>query len=207
MAKPSNYDSPGRPRDPDRPPPIVGDNTVVEPTAVLNYPTVRSVVFKPTRIGKNGIIRSGTVIYANTTIGDRFESGHGAVIREENRIGDDCHLWSNSCIDYGCVIGHRVMIHNNVYIAQYTMIEDDVFIGPGVVLANDKYPINKDGLKGPRIRKGAKIGAGAVLLPDVEIGQDALVGAGAVVTKDVAAGAVVAGNPAVQIKRVEDLPQ
>ena len=175
---------------------VVGEGTRVEPGAVLNYPTGRPIAVEATRLGRMCVIRTGTVIYTNVVIGDRFQSGHGCVIREENIIGDDCNLWSNSCIDYGCRIGQRVMMHNNVYVAQFTVIEDDVFVGPGVSIANDKYPVDKRHLVGPTIRRGATIGAGAVLLPGVEIGENALVGAGAVVTKNVPPGKVVAGNPA-----------
>lgn len=174
----------------------VGEGTIVEIGAILNYPTGRRIEAGPTRLGAQCRIRTGTVIYTAVTIGDRFQSGHGCVIREENVIGDDVNLWSHSCVDYGCRIGHRVRLHNNVYIAQFTVIEDDVFVGPGVTVANDKYPPDDRHLVGPTIRRFAKIGAGAVLLPGVEIGDNALVGAGAVVTRNVPPGRVVVGNPA-----------
>jgi carbonic anhydrase/acetyltransferase-like protein (isoleucine patch superfamily) len=117
-------------------------------------------------------------------------------VREENRIGSHCTLWNNSTIDYGCVIGDRVRIHCNVYIAQFTTLEDDVFLAPGVTIANDPHPICTKCMQGPTIRRGARIGVNVTLLPLITIGENALVGAGSVVTADVPPGMLVAGNPA-----------
>ena len=175
---------------------VVGTGTVVEVGARLDQRTGREVPYEPARIGKNGCIRSGSVIYSNVVIGDGLQTGHGAVIREENVLGDGVQVWGGSCIDYGCRIGSNVKIQNNVYVAQFTVIEDDVFVGPGVTFTNDPHPVCTECMEGPTVRKGARIGGGAVLLPAVEIGEGALVGAGAVVTRDVPPGKVVAGNPA-----------
>jgi len=147
-------------------------------------------------IGPNARLRSGTVIYLGTTIGEGFETGHNVVIREENRIGDQVSVWSNSVIDYGCTIGDNVRIHTGVYVAQFTTIEQDVFIAPGVMVANDLHPVCTECMQGPTIKAGARIGINATLLPRVVIGQRALVAAGAVVTCDVEPEAVVAGSPA-----------
>jgi len=147
-------------------------------------------------IGDGAIVRSFTIIYAGSRIGARLETGHHVVIREENQIGDEFRIWNHSTVDYGCVIGHRVRIHNHVYVAQFTTIEDDVFLAPGVMIANDSHPLCAQCLKGPTIRRGARIGINVTLLPGVVVGEKALVGAGAVVTKDVPPGAVAVGNPA-----------
>ncbi|MBI3010508.1 MAG: N-acetyltransferase, partial [Candidatus Omnitrophica bacterium] len=125
-----------------------------------------------------------------------LETGHYVVIREENKIGEHFSIWNHSTVDYGCVIGNKVKVHNRVYVCQYTVIEDEVFVAPGVVMANDRYPVQSKGWQGPILRKGCRIGAGSVLLPGVSIGEGALVGAGSVVTKDVPAGALVYGAPA-----------
>jgi acetyltransferase-like isoleucine patch superfamily enzyme len=92
-----------------------------------------------------------------------------------------------------------------VYVAQHSVMEDDVFVAPGVTLANDRYPVSRS-LEGPIVRTGARIGANATLLPGVEVGANALVGGGAVVTKDVPERAVVVGNPARIIGSVDSLP-
>ena len=184
---------------------LLGQNCVVDPSALLGYPTGRRIELRPVRIGDGARIRSGTAIYATVEIGARFETGHNVVIREENRIGDDCAVWNNSTIDYGCVLGHRVKIHCNVYVAQYTVIEDDVFLAPGVIIANDPHPLCTKCMQGPTIKAGARIGVNATLLPHLVIGENSLVGAGSVVTRDVPPRAVVVGSPARVVSDVDSL--
>ena len=172
----------------------LGDGSVIDPGVLLGYPSGRPGVTGDTRVGRGARIRSGTIIYAAVEIGDDFETGHHAIVREENRIGSHCALWNNSTIDYGCVIGDRVKIHCNVYIAQFTVLEDDVFLAPGVTIANDPHPICSKCMQGPTVRRGARVGVNATLLPLITIGENALVGAGSVVTADVAPGMLVAGR-------------
>jgi acetyltransferase-like isoleucine patch superfamily enzyme len=162
-----------------------------------------------TSIGEHAVIRSHTVIYAGNVIGRNFQTGNKVNIRESNRIGDDVSVGTLSVIEHHVEIGNRVRIHTQVFIPEFSVLEDGCWIGPNVVLTNAKYPLSpnvKHELAGPVIRQGAKIGANATLLPGVVIGENALVGAGAVVVRDVPAGAVVAGNPARVIRRVSDLP-
>ena len=177
----------------------------LDPRAVVGELPGRKIADLTLSIGPHAIIRSFSVIYAGSRIGAHLETGHGAVIREENRIGDHFSIWNNSTVDYGCVIGSRVRVHTGVYIAQFTVIEDDVFLAPGVMIANDRHPICRDCMRGPLIKRGARVGINATLLPEVVVGEAALVGAGAVVTRDVPAGAVVAGNPARVIGSVDQL--
>lgn len=183
----------------------LGQDCSIDPNVLLGYPPGRKVERRPVRIGDRSQLRAGTIVYASVEIGKRFETGHGAVIREGSRIGDDCAIWNYSTVDYECVIGNRVRIHCNVYVCQYTTIEDDVFLAPGVMLANDPHPLCTKCMQGPTIRAGARVGIGSIVLPHVEVGENALVGAGSVVTKDVPAGAVVAGSPARVTGRVDDL--
>lgn len=150
-------------------------------------------------IGRGGRFRSGTVLYSGSTIGCRLQTGHNVVIREENEIGDDVSIWSNSVVDYGCTIGDRVKIHSNCYVAQHSILEDDVFLAPGASLANDLYPgdsTSADRMRGPVLRRGVQIGVNVTVLPYVEIGAGSIIGAGAIVTRDVPPGSVVRGEPA-----------
>ncbi len=164
----------------------------------------------PTRIGARAVIRSHTVIYAGNVIGDDFQTGHGVLVREENRIGNNVSIGSHSIVEHHVVIGNNVRLHSNVFVPEFSVLEDDCWLGPNVVVTNARYPQSrkvKENLKGAIIKRGAKIGANATLLPGVTIGENALVGAGAVVVHDVPAGAVVVGNPARVVKRVEEIAE
>jgi acetyltransferase-like isoleucine patch superfamily enzyme len=175
---------------------------------LVGYP-VSHASAKPLVLGAGARLRSGTVLYDGSTIGRRLETGHSVVIREACAIGDDVSVWTNSVIDYGCRIGDRVKIHCNCYVAQYSELEDDVFLAPGVTIANDLYPgdhRSAQRLAGPRIGAGAQIGVNVTILPFVRIGAGALIGAGSVVTRDIPAAVVAFGNPAVPRRAVAELP-
>jgi len=150
-----------------------------------------------TIIGNNCIIRAGSVIYAGSVLGDEVRIGHNVLIREQVKIGSKSMIGTGVTIDGNSVIGSKVSIQTNVYIPWRTHIEDNVFLGPHCILTNDKYTMRTPyDLEGPIIRRGASIGAGAVILPAIEVGTEAVVGAGAVVTKDVAPKTIVYGVPA-----------
>jgi acetyltransferase-like isoleucine patch superfamily enzyme len=183
----------------------VGPGADIDESVALGYRTGRSIELGDVVIGREARIRSNTVIYCNVVIGDGLETGHGVVIREENQIGNGLCIWNNSTIDYGCVIGNSVRIHSNVYVAQYTTIEDGVFLAPGVMIANDPHPICTKCMQGPVIGRGARVGINATVLGRITIGEYALVGAGSVVTRDVPPHTLVCGNPARRVGLVEDL--
>src|SRR5207248_5810698 len=152
---------------------------VADDGVIVGYPSLRSEV-EGSALGERARLRSGTVIYAGAVIGRGFQTGHHVVIREETWIGDDVSIWSNSVVDYGCIIGSRTKIHCNCYIAQYTVMEEDVFLAPGVTIANDLFPGDPTSAKamaGPFIRAGAQIGVNATILPYVTVGTGAMVGA------------------------------
>ena len=179
-------------------PELVAEGLGIDDDVRLDYPSDRGPG-EPTRLGAGARLRSGTVIYAGSRIGAGLSTGHHVVIREGNVLGDDVSVWTNSVIDYGCRIGNRVKIHSNCYVAQYTVIDDDAFLAPGVTIANDLYPKvpgSRHYLSGPHIGAGARIGVNVTLLPFVRIGAGALIGSGAVVTRDIPAGAVAYGAPA-----------
>ena len=168
------------------------------------------------RRGSGALLRTGTIIYAGNTIGADFQSGDHARIREGNRIGDNVSVGSNSIVECDSVIGNNVRIHSLCFIPEYTVLEDDVWMGPGVTITNVMHPpcpvFKERGhegelacVRGPTIRKGAVIGAGAILLPGIEIGAGALVAAGSVVLQDVKPGTVVSGVPAKKRRNVDEL--
>jgi acetyltransferase-like isoleucine patch superfamily enzyme len=163
-----------------------------------------------TRIGARAVIRSHSVIYAGNVIGNDFQTGHGALVREENQIGNNVSIGSHTIVEHHVTIGNNVRLHSNVFVPEFSVLEDDCWLGPNVVVTNARYPRSKnvkEKLRGATIKRGAKIGANATLLPGVVIGENALVGAGAVVTRDVPAGAVVVGNPARVIKQIEEIEE
>ena len=182
--------------------------TAADPGVTIGYPVARADV-GPLVLGPGARLRSGTVLYDGTTIGRCLQTGHGVVVREECRLGDDVSIWSNSVVDYGCRIGDRVKIHCNCYVAQFTELEDDVFLAPGVTIANDLYPGDRGSaelMAGPWIGAGAQIGVNVTILPFVRIGAGALIGAGSVVTRDIPPAVVAFGNPALPRREVAELP-
>jgi acetyltransferase-like isoleucine patch superfamily enzyme len=187
---------------------IFAGRRIVDPTARVGYVSGRSIELQPVTIGDGAIIRSGSVLYVGSRIGERFETGHNVVIREQNEIGDDVQIWNNSVVDYGCKIGNRVHVHCNVYIAQFTILEDGVFLAPGVVIANDIHPGCADSrqcMQGPHLERLVRVGVNATILPFVRIGEGSLIGSGAVVTRDIPPRSVVAGNPGRVLRGVDQL--
>ncbi len=187
----------------------VGEDSRIEAWVILGEPPRGYAAGElSTVIGRQAVIRSHSVIYAGNQIGDRFQTGHGVMVRELNEIGDDVSIGTHSIIEHHVKIGQRVRIHSNVFIPEYSVIEDEAWIGPNVVFTNALYPLSRDAKKtltGPHILAGAKIGANATLLPGVIVGKNALIGAGAVVVEHVPAGKVVVGNPARVIKDVSEI--
>jgi len=146
-------------------------------------------------------------VSSQAIIGSGVKIWHQAQVREGVRIGAHCIVGKGAYIDFDVVIGDNVKIQNGVYVYHGATVKDGVFLGPGVILTNDKLPraINPDGMlktdadwevSPTLIRRGASIGAGAVILPGVTVGEFAMVGAGAIVTRDVPAHGLVYGNPA-----------
>lgn len=184
--------------------PTLGEDCVVQENVLLGVGA--SDELAPPVIGHRATLRSGTVIYAGVVIGNDFQTGHSAVIRERTRIGDRVVVGTHAVIDGNVTIGSDVKIQTNVYIPTHTTIGDAVFLGPCAAISNDKYPLRRRDEyepKGATIEDGASIGANATLLPGVRIGEGAMVGAGAVVTHDVPPWSLAVGVPA----RISPLPE
>ncbi|MCY1271259.1 dTDP-3-amino-3,6-dideoxy-alpha-D-galactopyranose 3-N-acetyltransferase [compost metagenome] len=143
----------------------------------------------------------------STNIGEETRVWQFTVVLAGAVIGRNCNINAHCFIENDVVIGDNVTVKSGVYLWDGMRVEDNVFIGPNVTFTNDKYPRSKqypEQFAVTTIQRGASIGAGAVVLPGVTIGERAMVAAGAVVTRDVMPNAVVAGNPARQIRTAPD---
>lgn len=161
-----------------------------------------------TEIGDNAVIRSHTVIYAGNKIGHNFQTGHHALIREDNRIGNNVSIGSFSHVAFNCIIEDNARVHTSALIFENSILKQGCWIGPGVMLANLKYPLSvraKEFIFGCEIGARAKLGMGVIVSPGVKIGMNALVGLGAIVTKDVPADSIAIGFPAEVKGKVHEL--
>jgi acetyltransferase-like isoleucine patch superfamily enzyme len=200
---------------------VVHDGTVLAPgVKVLDHAVVgkqpslspRSTAKReplaPCVIGAGTIVSTHAVVFAGTTVGERVVVGDAARVRERCAIGDDVVLGSGALVENDTTIGAGTKIQAEAYITAYSTLEEDVFIAPCVVTTNDNFMGRTERrhelMRGPTIRRAARVGGGAVLCPGVEIGEEAFVGAGAVVTKDVPPRVVVVGNPARVLRDVPD---
>lgn len=145
-------------------------------------------------IGDRCVVRSLSVIYDRVEMGDDVELGHGVLIRSNSIIGPRSRIGSFTQLDGEVCIGDGVVIQSMVYLPHLTEVGDGAFIGPNVVVTNDRYPVGR--LQGVRIGRNTIIGANSTILAGVTIGEDSVVGAGSVVTRDVPSSMVVIGAPA-----------
>jgi acetyltransferase-like isoleucine patch superfamily enzyme len=154
---------------------------------------------EPTTLEDGAVICAGAIVFAGARIGARAIVGDQAHARERSSLGPDSMLGRGSALGADAVVGARVRIQTNVWLTSGTVVEDSVFVGPGVVTTNDdemEQGAPAEALRPPMLRRGCRVGGGAVLTPGVEIGEEAFVAAGAVVTRDVPPRAVVMGVPA-----------
>ncbi len=161
-----------------------------------------------TEIGDDTNIRSHTIIYAGNKIGNDFSTGHHVLIRENNKIGNNVSVGSYSHVAFDCTLEDDVRIHTAAYIFEKSILRRGCWIGPGVMLANAKYPRSKrakEFIFGPEIGEKAKLGMSCVISPGVKIGKNALIGLGAIVTKDVPDESVAIGFPAKVVGNVKDI--
>jgi acetyltransferase-like isoleucine patch superfamily enzyme len=193
---------------------ILGDGVrVLEHAVVGKQPTLgasstaKRDPLPPTRIGHGTVVSTGAIVFAGSTVGANCIVGDQSCIRERVELADNCVLGRGSLIENDTTVGERTRIQAGAYITAYSTLEADVFIAPCVVTTNDNFMGRTEGrkalMKGPTIRRGARVGGGAILCPAVEIGEEAFVGAGAVVTKDVPARTLVVGSPARVLRDVD----
>jgi len=192
-------------------PSAIGANSIIGRNVIIGYPIRKSLqaftfsknfniekfdkISRGAKIGRNCIIRSSTVIYETVSIGSWVETGHHVLIREGSVIGDKTRIGSSTQLDGTIKIGRNVSIQSNVYLPHLTEIRDNVFLAPNVVITNDPYPPSKRRVS-VVVEKDAIVGANAIIVARVKIGESSVVSAGAIVTKDVPPHKVVMGAPA-----------
>ena len=193
---------------------VVGAGVTIQDGAILGKPlalgarsTARATVAEPLRIDDGAKICAGAVLLAGATIGEGAVIGDQAQVRERAVIGARSVVGRGTAVDNDVTIGERVRIQTGCYITAFSAIEDDVFVAPGVFTTNDNT-MGRHGpeyeLRGATLRRACRVGGGAILLPGVEVGEEAFVAAGSLVTRDVPARATVMGSPARVIREVPD---
>jgi acetyltransferase-like isoleucine patch superfamily enzyme len=195
---------------------LIGDGCAVEDHAVLGkrprlarHSGARGEV-GPLELGARVSVGAGAVVFAGASVGPGVILGDQTFVRERACIGEGSVIGRGSVVDNDVVLGARVRVQTNVYLTAFTLVEDDVFVGPGAITTNDDTMArhgDETRIRGATLRRACRVGGGAVLTPGVEIGKEAFVAAGAVVTRDVPARAVVMGVPARVVREVgeEDL--
>ena len=182
---------------------VVGKQPTLSPRS-----TAKREPLAPTTIGDGTIVSTGAIVFAGSAIGARVILGDQSCVRERVEIGDDVVLGRGSYVENDTTIGAMTKIQAEAYITAYSTLEEHVFIAPCVVTTNDNWMGRTEkrfgNVVGPTIRRGARVGGGAIICPAVEIGEEAFVGAGAVVTKDVPPRMVVVGNPARVLREVPE---
>lgn len=187
---------------------VLGDHAVIGKQPTLGPLSTASAQHgDPARIEAGAAVLAGAVVFAAAQVGPRSIIGDQAQVRERARIGSDSVIGRGSAIDNDVTVGDRVRVQSGCYLTGHTVVEDDVFIGPGVTTTNDdtmgRHPPG-EGRDGPVLRRACRVGGGAVLCPGVEIGEEAFVAAGAVVAADVPPRTLVMGVPARAVREVAE---
>jgi acetyltransferase-like isoleucine patch superfamily enzyme len=193
---------------------VVGEGARIQDGAVLGKPpalgprsTASAEVSEPLRIAEGATVCAGAVVLVGADIGPRAVVGDQAQVRERARVGEESVIGRGSAVDNDVTIGARVKIQTGCYITAYSTIEDDVFVAPGVTTTNDNAMGRHERgaeMVGATLRRACRVGARAVILPGIEVGEEAFVAAASVVTRHVPARKVVLGAPARVLRDVPD---
>jgi acetyltransferase-like isoleucine patch superfamily enzyme len=189
----------------------IGEGTFIGPNCILGEPVAgfyrssSGYENPPLVIGKGSVIRSHSILYAGSQIGESLQTGHHVTIREKTTMGKNCSVGTYGDIQGEVEIGDYCRFHSNVHIGQYSIIKNYVLIFPNCVLTNDPHPPSDTCTKGPTLEDYCVISAGATLMPGIIVGKDSIVGANSLVSKDVNPEAVVMGVPARQLCTIHDI--
>jgi len=183
----------------------IRDNVAIYPKCIIGFKNFGDKSKKETIIGKNSVIRTGSILYADSRFGDSFITGNYVVVREKSIFGNYCSLGTLSQVEGYIKVGDYSRFHTNVHLCQKAKIGDYVWIFPYTVLTNDLHPPCGKCLEGPTIDDFAVIATHCVILPKVKIGKNSLVGAMSLVANDVAENTVVVGIPAKPVGKVQDI--
>jgi UDP-2-acetamido-3-amino-2,3-dideoxy-glucuronate N-acetyltransferase len=186
----------------------LGDNCVIgKPTTLSARSTASGGDPGGASLGDGVTVGAGAVVLAGAQIADGCVIADQAHVRERVEIGADTVVGRAASVENDVRLGARVKLQTGAYITAWSLVEDDVFVAPGVLLTNDPTAGRRGGdqeLRGAVLRRACRLGGGAVLLPGVEVGEEAFVGAGAVVTRDVPARALVMGVPARVVRELAE---
>ncbi len=191
---------------------VIGDDVTIQDGVILGKSpklsptsTADAEISDPLVIEAGATICAQAIVFAGARIGAGAIVGDQSYVRERAVIGAGTVVGRGTCVDNDVVVGARVKLQSHVYLTAYSVVEDDVFVGPCAMTTNDQTMARPgDDLRGATLRRGCRVGGGAVLLPGVEIGAEGFVAAGSVVTRDVPPGALVMGTPAKVIRQVPD---
>jgi len=188
---------------------------VIQDGAILGKPPTLSprssmagaATTSPLVIEEGAAICAQAIVFAGARIGRGTIIGDQAFVRERSTVGEGCVIGRAATIDCDVTIGDRVRIQTQVYVTAFSTVEDDVFIGPCAMTTNDNTMARRppgEPMRGATLRRACRIGGGAVLVPGIEIGEEAFVAAGAVVTNDVPSRGFVMGVPARVVRQVPE---
>lgn len=193
---------------------VVGEGVVIQDGAVLGKPlaigaasTAPRDPLPPLVVGGGAVIGTGAVVLAGSRLGERAVVADQAHVRERTTVGGDTVIGRGASVENDVTIGARVKLQTNAYVTAYSVVEDDVFVAPNVTTANDHAMGRHEPgatIVGPILRRACRVGAAAIVLPGIEVGEEAFIAAGALVNRDVLPRAVVMGLPGRAVRQVFD---